>query len=216
MDVAELTPVAQDYLKVIWSAEEWGGPPITTKALAARFSTTAANISVTLRRLEAQGLVVYQPYRPAELTDLGRGLAVAMVRRHRLLETFLAGVVGYAWDEVHDEAERLEHAVTDEFLDRIDRLLGRPRIDPHGDPIPDADGRVELPETVELVAAPPGTYRVTRVADDDPAVLAELSRLGIVPRTPIEVRAGDEVVANGSPVALAATLRAAIRVAAVP
>jgi DtxR family Mn-dependent transcriptional regulator len=213
MDVAELTPVAQDYLKVIWSAAEWGGPPITTKALAARFATTAANVSVTLRRLEAQGLVVYQPYRPAELTDLGRGLAVAMVRRHRLLETFLARVVGYAWDEVHDEAERLEHAVTDEFLDRVDRLLGRPRFDPHGDPIPDADGRLKLPETVELAAVSSGVWRVARVADDDPAVLAELSRLGLLPGARVEVSVRPrELLLDGLSIALGDQSWAAIRV----
>ena len=214
MDVDELTPVAQDYLKVIWSATEWAGPPATTKALAARFATTAANVSVTLRRLEGQGLVSYQPYRPAELTELGRRLAVAMVRRHRLLETFLAEVVGYAWDEVHDQAERLEHAVTDDFLDRVDRLLGQPRFDPHGDPIPAADGRFSLPETVELAAAGTGSYRVARVADTDPAALAELSRLGVVPGTRIEVGDAGGLLVAGAPVILDATLLAAIRVAA--
>jgi DtxR family Mn-dependent transcriptional regulator len=214
MDVDELTPVAQDYLKVIWSAAEWGGAPITTKALAARFSSTAANVSVTLRRLEAQGLVVYQPYRPAELTDLGRRLAVAMVRRHRLLEAFLAGILGYAWDEVHDEAERLEHAVSDDFLDRIDRLLGHPRFDPHGDPIPAADGRFTLPETVELGAATPGMHRVARVADVDPGALAKLSRLGVVPGVLVEVGDDDHLLLGGVPVALNPALRAAVRVSA--
>jgi DtxR family Mn-dependent transcriptional regulator len=215
MDVEGITPVAQDYLKVIWSAAEWDGPPITTKALAARFATTPANVSVTLRRLEAKGLVSYQPYRPAELTRLGRRLAVAMVRRHRLLETFLARVVGYGWDEVHDEAERLEHAVTDDFLDRVDRLLGHPRFDPHGDPIPDADGRFELPVTVRLAGATPGNYRVARVADDDAAALAELSGLGIVPGASLELRDAGELLVGGVPAVLSTPLRAAIRVAAV-
>ena len=133
--VDALSSVAQDYLKVIWSATEWGDPPITTKALAARLGTTPANVSETLRRLDSQGLVHYEPYRPARLSASGRRLALAMVRRHRLLEAFLAGMVGYSWDEVHDEAERLEHAVSDDFLDRIDALLGFPTHDPHGDPI---------------------------------------------------------------------------------
>lgn len=215
MDVDELTSVAQDYLKVIWSATEWGGPPITTKALAARFATTAANVSVTLRRLETQGLVAYQPYRPAELTELGRRLAVAMVRRHRLLETFLARIVGYAWDEVHDEAERLEHAVSDDFLARVDHLLGHPRFDPHGDPIPDAAGGFSVPRTVELAAAGPGAYEVARVSDDDAAVLAELSRMGLVPGARIEVGGAGELQLDGTPVALPLPLCAAIRVAAV-
>ena len=215
MDVGELTPVAQDYLKVIWSAGEWGGAPITTKSLAARFSSTAANVSVTLRRLETQGLVVYQPYRPAELTDLGRRLALAMVRRHRLLETFLAEVVGYAWDEVHAEAERLEHAVTDDFLDRIDRLLGHPQFDPHGDPIPAADGTFTTPSTVELGSAAPGVHRVARVADVDPVALAELSRLGVVPGALIEITdGGSDVRLDGSSIPLGHELRAAVRVSA--
>lgn len=215
MEVAELTPVAQDYLKVIWSAGEWGGAPITTKALAARFKTTAANVSVTLRRLEAQGLVAYQPYRPAELTDLGRRLAVAMVRRHRLLEAFLADIVGYAWDEVHAEAERLEHAVTDDFLDRIDRLLGHPRFDPHGDPIPDVDGALAPPKTIELTAAEQGRYRVARVDDVDPAALAELSALGVVPGVRLDLGAdADSVQVDGAAVVLPMRLRTAIRVTA--
>ena len=214
MDVDELTPVAQDYLKVIWSAAEWGGPPITTKALAARFSTTAANVSVTLRRLEAQGLVSYQPYRPAELTLLGRRLAVAMVRRHRLVEAFLAQVLEYAWDEVHDEAERLEHAVSDEFLDRIDRLLGHPRFDPHGDPIPGPDGRVDLPESVELASARSGTYRVTRVADDDPAVLTEAESVGLIPGAWLVVRERT-LFLGGLPLVVDARVLAKVRVAPV-
>lgn len=106
-EVDALTPVAQDYLKVIWAATEWGEPPITTKGLATRFGTTQANVSETVRRLEAQGLVAYEPYRPVVLTELGVRLAMAMVRRHRLIECFLATTLGYGWDEVHDEAERL-------------------------------------------------------------------------------------------------------------
>lgn len=182
MEVEELTSVAQDYLKVIWSATEWGDPPITTTGLARRFDTTSANVSVTLRRLEGQGLLSYQPYRPAELTELGQRLAVAMVRRHRLLETFLATELGYAWDEVHDEAERLEHAVSEELLRRIDDRLGRPRVDPHGDPIPAVDGSVELPNTsIPLPDAPSGLYRVARVSDADSAHLLELAGMGLTP-----------------------------------
>ena len=127
--VDELTAVAQDYLKVIWSATEWGDPPITTKGLAARLGTTQANVSETVKRLAAQGLVTYESYRPVRLTARGERLAVAMVRRHRLIEAFLVGVLDYRWDEVHDEAEALEHAASDTLIDRIDALLGiRPPI----------------------------------------------------------------------------------------
>lgn len=187
MDVEELTSVAQDYLKVIWSATEWGDPPITTTGLARRFDTTSANVSVTLRRLEGQGLLRYQPYRPAELTELGQRLAVLMVRRHRLLETFLATELGYAWDEVHDEAERLEHAVSEELLRRIDQRLGRPRCDPHGDPIPDVDGSVSLAAaTTPLLQAASGRYRVARVSDADRARLLKLAAVQITPGVMID------------------------------
>jgi DtxR family Mn-dependent transcriptional regulator len=190
-EVEDLSPVAQDYLKVIWSAVEWGEPPITTKGLAARFATTQANVSDTMRRLQTRGLVDYQPYRPVTLTATGERLAVQMVRRHRLIETFLTEVVGYAWDEVHDEAERLEHAVSETLLQRIDTLLGRPRLDPHGDPIPGPGGewlpRVDAPKLSE---APPGRYRVVRVSDTDPDRLVRLRQAGVVPGAVLLLDAG--------------------------
>ncbi len=214
MEVAELTPVAQDYLKVIWSATEWGDSPITSTGLAKRFHTTAANVSVTLRRLEGQGLVRYQPYHPATLTELGHRLAVAMVRRHRLLETFLASELGYAWDEVHDEAERLEHAVSEELLERIDRRLGHPRVDPHGDPIPAADGSLLLShDTMGLLAAPSGRYQVVRVSDADVAVLTDLAAVQVTPGAQIEWRAElSQLAIRGVSVAASEPMLAAIRV----
>jgi len=198
--VDDLTPIAQDYLKVIWSAIEWGDPPITTKGLAARFATTKANVSETVRRLHRQGLVNYQPYKPVTLTSLGESLAVAMVRRHRLLETYLAKALSYGWEEVHDEAERLEHAVSDEFLDRIDHLLGYPRIDPHGDPIPGRNGDW-TPQTgaIKLSQAEPGQYRVVRVADTDPEQLSRLRREHLAPGSTVQVRAGLPPVIVGAP-----------------
>lgn len=189
--VDDLTPVAQDYLKVVWSAIEWGEPPITTKGLAERFATTQANVSETMRRLQARGLVDYQPYKPVTLTALGERLALQMVRRHRLIETFLAEVLGYAWDEVHDEAERLEHAVSDKLLDRIDELLGHPSADPHGDSIPTADGAWTPPEAVRLAEVPPGRYRVVRVADSDPDRLVRLQGLGMVPGALVQVKSAE-------------------------
>lgn len=181
-EVDALTPVAQDYLKVVWAATEWGEPPITTKGLATRFGTTQANVSDTVRRLAAQELVVYEPYRPVTLTERGSRLAMAMVRRHRLIECFLAQVLGYGWDEVHDEAERLEHAISDDFLARIDRLLGSPRFDPHGDPIPGPDGTLPTAAPAVLLGqAGPGRHLVARVSDADPEVLARLRSRGLVP-----------------------------------
>lgn len=183
--VDNLTPVVQDYLKVIWSATEWGDPPITTKGLAARLGTTPANVSDTVKRLAAQGLVDYESYRPVRLTEQGTRLAVAMVRKHRLIETFLVDTLHYGWDEVHDEAEALEHAASDALVDRIDALLGHPVADPHGDPIPAADGTVRRPRAVRLSPAS-GSRRVVRVSDADPGVLARCRDLGIVPGAQVD------------------------------
>lgn len=182
-DVDAISTVAQDHLKAIWSATEWGGPPTTTTALAARFGTSVANVTETMKRLAAQGLVEYTRYRPVALTPRGEAYAVAMVRRHRLVETFLVERLGYGWDEVHDEAERLEHAVSDLLVERIDAALGHPAADPHGDPIPDASGRVAVPEGATLLGAadPDARWRVVRVSDADPAVLAAADAAGLAP-----------------------------------
>lgn len=183
--IDQLTPVAQDYLKIMWSGTEWGAPPITNKALATRLGTTPANVTETLKRLATQGLVHSQPYRPARLTDEGARLAVAMVRRHRLIEAFLVNALGYTWDEVHQEAETLEHGASDLFIHRIDALLGHPTTDPHGDPIPAADGTVHRPLAIPL-SQTTGGHRVVRVSDADPEVLSRCSALGIVPNASVD------------------------------
>jgi DtxR family Mn-dependent transcriptional regulator len=180
MPVSDLSTTAQDYLKVIWSATEWSATPITVKQLAERMGVRAATVSDGIRRLAEQGLLVHEPYGSIELTEAGRANAVAMVRRHRLIETFLVEVLGYGWDEVHDEAEVLEHAVSDTLIDRIDRRLGYPSRDPHGDPIPGPDGTPHRPDAVALVEAPAGVpLVVTRISDADPAVLRYLADRGI-------------------------------------
>lgn len=173
-ELEQLSPVTQDFLKAIWSAEEWGGGPITTKALAQRFGTSSASVTDTVKRLAALSLVDYTPYKPVRLTDLGRSHAIQMVRRHRLLETYLVSMLDYTWTEVHDEAERLEHAVSDLFISRIDALMGHPERDPHGDPIPDAEGRLDHPEQAVLLrdADADVPHRVDRVDDSENSVLA--------------------------------------------
>lgn len=192
MDLSEITPVAQDYLKVIWAATEWGGPPITATALAARMGTTPPNVSDTVRRLAAQGLVEYQPYKPVMLTERGEQYAIAMVRRHRLLETFLVTTLGYPWEEVHDEAERLEHAVSETMIERIDAFLGNPATDPHGDPIPTATGYVSRPiDATRLTRVTPGDYEIIRIADADSSQLAGFRRQEIVPGALVNVAGGD-------------------------
>ena len=188
MDVDAISPVAQNYLKVIWSATEWGDPPITTKALAARFGTSPANVTDTMRRLAAQDLITYQPYKPVKLTATGVTLAVMMVRRHRLIETFLVTTLGYGWDEVHDEAERLEHAASDLLIDRIDALLDHPTADPHGDPIPTRDGATRnIAGAIRLSDASPGRHLVYRISDADPGTLETAAGLSITPGSTIEI-----------------------------
>ena len=180
MPVSDLSAVAQDYLKLIWSATEWEGDPVTVKQLAERMGVRAATVSDAIRRLTEQGLLKHEPYGGIELTEAGRRHAVQMVRRHRLIETFLVEQLGYGWDEVHDEAEVLEHAVSDDLVDRIDRRLGHPDRDPHGDPIPTADGDPRRPEAVPLLAAPAGVpLTVARISDADPAVLRYLGERGL-------------------------------------
>lgn len=132
-----------------------------------------------VKKLASQGLVTHAPYGAITLTDAGRTEALRMVRRHRLVETWLVEGFGYAWDEVHDEAEVLEHALSDRLLDAIDAQLGRPVRDPHGDPIPDAEGRVTRPAAVLAAElAPTARGRVARISDRDPALLRRLGEEG--------------------------------------
>ena len=177
---ADPTPVAQDYLKVIWSVGEWTSVPVTISLLAGRLGVGLPTVSETLRRLADRGWVEHRRYGAVTLTDEGRDLAVAMVRRHRLIETWLVDRLGYGWDEVHDEAEHLEHAVSDTFVDRVDAALGRPARDPHGDPIPTALGQVQRPDTVLLTELGAGERgAVARIDDADGAVLRECAAAGI-------------------------------------
>ena len=196
MRAGEVSEVSQDYLKAIWSAQEWGGTPMTATELAKRFGTTKANVTEVLKRLDELGLIVRVPYRPPVLTTQGEAVALSMVRRHRLLETFLVESLGYGWDEVHDEAEILEHAASDRLVDRIDAFLGRPKTDPHGDPIPGPDGQIEAHDSSVLLAeAAAGFYEVIRVSDADPEVLAQLAEAGVVPGARLEVcEQGDKSV----------------------
>ncbi|WP_286219493.1 metal-dependent transcriptional regulator [Paraoerskovia sediminicola] len=180
MNHEELTTVAQDYLKIVWSALEWSDEPVTTKLLAERLGVGASTVSETVRRLRDQGLLDHARYGTVELTAAGRTAALHMVRRHRLIETYLVSRLGYSWDEVHDEAEVLEHAVSDRMVERMDEALGRPVRDPHGDPIPTADGHVEQIPAVLLADVPAGgTGVVARISDSDPDVLRYLAELGI-------------------------------------
>lgn len=183
-----LSSVAQDYLKVIWTAQEWSQEKVSTKLLAERIGVSASTVSEAIRKLADQGLVDHAKYGSITLTEAGRLAAVAMVRRHRLLETFLVDELGYGWDEVHDEAEILEHAVSDLLMSRIDAKLGFPARDPHGDPIPSVDGAVPTPPARQLSDFADGEAgRVARISDSDPAMLRYFDSVGIALDTVISV-----------------------------
>jgi DtxR family Mn-dependent transcriptional regulator len=179
-DARDLTTVAQDYLKVIWNAQEWSREKVSTKMLAERMGVSASTASESIRKLADQGLVDHEKYGAVTLTDRGRRAAVSVVRRHRLLETFLMCELGYRWDEVHDEAEVLEHAVSDMLMARIDAKLGHPQRDPHGDPIPDLDGQVTTPPARQLSECGNGDHgAVARISDADPKMLRYFDSVGI-------------------------------------
>ena len=150
---AEAGTVAEDYVKAIHAHTEWQDQPVTTTVLAARLGLAASSVTEMTKKLVTAGLVSHVPYGAIELTQAGTTLALRMLRRHRLIETWLVATFGYRWDEVHDEAEVLEHAVSDRLLEQIAGMLGDPTRDPHGDPIPTADGTLIRPVGQRLSAA---------------------------------------------------------------
>lgn len=166
----------EDYVKVIYGFTEWQAKPITSSQLAQRLGVANSSVSEMVRKLKDQGLVDHKPYSAITLTPAGVRLALSMVRRHRLIETYLVQELGYSWDEVHDEAELLEHAVSDTFIERMATKLGNPQRDPHGDPIPAADGTVLLPPAHLLAELDVGhTGRITRISDENPDLLRYLA-----------------------------------------
>ena len=176
--MAALPTAIEDYVKVIYAHTEWQPEPITSGALAARLGLAASSVTEMVKKLVAQGLVVHEPYGAIGLTPDGTALALRVIRRHRLIETWLVNHIGYTWDEVHDEAEVLEHAMSDRLLDAIDAQLGHPVRDPHGDPIPAPDGAVRRPSARLLADCEGG--RVARISDRDPLLLRHLEAEGIV------------------------------------
>ena len=174
------SPAADDYLKTVYTHTEWQDAPITPSQLAAKLGIAPSSVTEMVKKLAAAGLVSHVPYGAVRLTDAGTARALAMVRRHRLIETWLVREFDYAWDEVHDEAEVLEHTISDRLLEGIDARLGRPRFDPHGDAIPDAAGHVAREAFVLLADAPAGHRgRVLRVDDRDPELLRALETAGV-------------------------------------
>jgi DtxR family transcriptional regulator, Mn-dependent transcriptional regulator len=222
----ELTAAVEDYAKAIYTLETDEGSA-TTNALAERLGVRAPSVSGMLRKLVALGLVEHERYRGAHLTEQGRRVALEVIRHHRLLELYLVESLGMSWDEVHDQAEVLEHALSEKLEELIASKLGDPTTDPHGDPIPTRELTLEGLETSRLYALEPGTNgTLTRVSDSDPEMLRFLAARGIAPGTrlevlerqpfdgPVYVRAGDQVHVLGATLARAMRVRLEVEPAA--
>ncbi|MCZ9308729.1 metal-dependent transcriptional regulator [Corynebacterium uberis] len=177
---SELSASSQNYLKAVWLLQEWSGDPVSKTALAQRVGVKISAASDAVRKLTDQGLLLDTRYGAIDLTPAGRAVAVEMVRRHRLIETFLVTTLDYRWDQVHQEAEALEHAVSDFMVDRMDAVLGHPTRDPHGDPIPQPDGTTSKPDAIPLTTLSPGQQgRVERISDQNSELLQYCAGHGI-------------------------------------
>ena len=180
-----LTAPVEDYLKAVYDLERTGGAAATND-IAHRLGVAPASVSGMVRRLAEQGLLTYERYRGVRLTPDGRRAALRTLRRHRILECYLATVLGYPWDGVHEEAERLEHAASDALIDRMAAALGDPAFDPHGAPIPTREGAVDERHHVALADLAPGARaRVVRVSDEDGELLRYLGELALTPGTEV-------------------------------
>jgi DtxR family transcriptional regulator, Mn-dependent transcriptional regulator len=215
------TEAVEDYAKALHALAQRGEGPVATSALAERLGVSAGSVTSMLKKMDDLGLVRHEPYRGALLTERGERVALEVIRHHRLLESYLANVLGMPWDRVHDEAEVLEHYISEELEQRIADALGDPRHDPHGDPIPDAELDMASDATVSLTGVEPGSsVAFARVSDSDPEMLRYLAERGIRPGAEIELVSRDpfdgplHVKVKGSEHVLGERLAAAIRVQA--
>lgn len=214
---AEITRVAEDYLTLIWKANEWPDDdrrPITSE-LAAALGVTPSTVSANLKRLAREQLIDYEPYGTIALTDTGEEVAIEVVRRHRIIETFLVEQLGVPWDRVHDEADRLEHAVSNYLIERMDAALGFPEVDPHGDPIPRGEQRAASPALLLSQFSAGESVRIIRVSDANPEILRFLTTRGVALQSVLHVvepmssmglmsvRHGDDLIELSNPLALA-------------
>lgn len=183
-----LSQAVEDYLKAIFKlqADEKG---VSTTRLAEAMEVSSASATNMIKRLAEMGLVDHQSYKGAKLTGSGRKIALEIIRHHRLLELYLLEVMGYSWDEVHDEAEKLEHHISERFEDKIAELLGDPTHDPHGDPIPTKDGIMPKMDEQPLIQAEESqTYIIGRVKDQDPERLRYLEKEGLLPGVQLTIK----------------------------
>ena len=183
------TSAEENYLKEIYNLE-LDHPQVTTSMLAERFDYSAATVTGMLKKLARSGWVAYEPYQGVKLSDSGREIALEVIRHHRLIETFLTRVLDIPWDRVHEEAEKLEHVISEYLESRIDEMLDHPSFDPHGSPIPSYDGAVREQSRLLLADLAPGARaEIVEVNDRDPLMLAHLDRLHLHPQTIFEITA---------------------------
>lgn len=183
----QVSHAMEDYLKAAYRLK-MDGKPATTQLLADELGVSGPSVTNMVKRLDEMRLLTHTRYQGVELTPAGEKIALEVVRHHRLLELYLAETLGYPWDQVHDEAEKLEHHVSDELEARMDSFLGFPTRDPHGDPIPSRDG--VIPEDTDMLLAELAdgtTARVVRVSDRDPVQLRYLAELGLIPGAPVTI-----------------------------
>lgn len=182
-----LSQSMEDYLKAIYVLQSEGEAASTTN-IAKALEVSSASVTNMLKKLAKMNLLEHESYKGAKLTSAGNKIALEILRHHRLLELYLKEIMGYSWDEVHDEAEKLEHHISEQFEDRIAELLNHPAYDPHGDPIPSKDG--VMPEMASLSlsdAEENSSYIIGRVKDQDPELLRYLEKIGVLPGSKIEV-----------------------------
>lgn len=175
------TLTIENYVKTIYQLVlDNDGQPAATGQVADALDVSPGTVTSMLKTLSDSGLAAYRPYEGVVLSESGEALALRVLRRHRLIELFLQNTLELTWDEVHDEAENMEHAVSDLLVDRIDDYLGHPETDPHGDPIPKSDGTIAVSSSTSLAELSPGEkFRISRVTRQDPEFLRELSRIGL-------------------------------------
>jgi DtxR family Mn-dependent transcriptional regulator len=185
--IQELTPRISDCLKVIYAMQE-RGQKVSTSAVSEQLGVSDATVTMLFKDFATAGWVEHLPYRGVHLTPLGEHKAKEVIRHHRLLELYLERELGYTWDKVHAEADRLEHVISEEFEDKLDALLGYPTVDPHGDPIPGKDGVVASREGPTLAEVQEGqVVRILRVSDQDSEKLCYLGQLGLYPEVQVQV-----------------------------
>jgi len=185
--IQELAPRISDCLKVIFAMQE-RGQKISTSAVSEQLGVSDATVTMLFKDFAEAGWVEHTPYRGVRLTALGERKAMEVIRHHRLLELYLARELGYSWDKVHDEADKLEHVISEEFEDKLDALLGHPTVDPHGDPIPSKDGVISLRKGCTLTQLQDGqSALILRVSDQNSEKLCYLGQLGLYPETHIQL-----------------------------